>query len=115
MLAAAPKPIEDTYHGYAHADPPHQPLYLDLMLKHLRAERAQRVLDAGCGDGNFGASLAEAGYRMYGTLSRRDRPPARPRPPPLAIATWKVLDAGDVLPANFECCALATTAPVCGT
>src|SRR5262249_23151863 len=114
MLAAAPKPIEDTYHGYAQADPPHQPLYLDLMLKHLRAERAQRVLDAGCGDGNLAASLRKPHIACTGhcraamgpRLDRASRSPSRP---------GKSSTRGDVVPANFECYALATAAPVCGT
>jgi 2-polyprenyl-3-methyl-5-hydroxy-6-metoxy-1,4-benzoquinol methylase len=50
-----------------HPDPPHQPMYLRKMLKYLGAQRSIRtVLDAGCGDGNFAASLADAGYDIYG-------------------------------------------------
>lgn len=51
----------------SHPDPPHQPLYLEKMLRHLAVDPAiHRVLDAGCGDGNFAASLAACGYEMYG-------------------------------------------------
>ena len=48
-------------------DPPHQPMYLKLVLRWLQSEPGiRRVLDAGCGDGNFAASLAEAGYQVCG-------------------------------------------------
>lgn len=50
-----------------HPDPAHQPLYLAKMLAYLRADPTiHRIVDVGCGDGNFAASLAEAGYQMYG-------------------------------------------------
>ena len=50
-----------------HPDPPHQPLYLAKMLHHLKADPSiRRVLDAGCGDGNFAASISESGYEVYG-------------------------------------------------
>jgi 2-polyprenyl-3-methyl-5-hydroxy-6-metoxy-1,4-benzoquinol methylase len=56
-----------TYHDYRQADPPHQPLYLDFILRSLRADPTiRKVLDAGCGDGNFTASLAGEGFDMYG-------------------------------------------------
>jgi SAM-dependent methyltransferase len=56
-----------TYHNYEHPDPRHQPLYLDLVLQFLKAEKGiRRVLDAGCGDGSFTASLAAAGFEMHG-------------------------------------------------
>ena len=55
------------YHDYSEADPPHQPMYLRLIIEQLRSDpTVSIVLDAGCGDGNFAASLAEAGFRMYG-------------------------------------------------
>lgn len=48
-------------------DPPHQPMYLELVLRWLRSDPSIRcILDAGCGDGNFAASLAEAGYVVCG-------------------------------------------------
>lgn len=48
-------------------DPPHQPLYLAKMLRYLGADPSIRtLLDAGCGNGNFTASLAEAGYNVFG-------------------------------------------------
>ncbi len=55
------------YHDYERADPPHQPAYLEVVLRHLRSQRnIVRVLDAGCGDGNFTASLSDAGFKMVG-------------------------------------------------
>lgn len=56
------------YHDHElHPDPPHQSMYLRKMLQYLKAEPSVRkVLDAGCGDGNFAVSMAEAGYEMYG-------------------------------------------------
>jgi 2-polyprenyl-6-hydroxyphenyl methylase/3-demethylubiquinone-9 3-methyltransferase len=58
---------ESHYHDYANPDPPHQPLYLKLVLGHLSAPRGiKNVLDAGCGDGNFAESLAQAGYSVFG-------------------------------------------------
>jgi 2-polyprenyl-3-methyl-5-hydroxy-6-metoxy-1,4-benzoquinol methylase len=48
-------------------DPPHQPLYLRKVLEFLGSDSSiSRVLDAGCGDGNFTVSLAASGYTMYG-------------------------------------------------
>jgi SAM-dependent methyltransferase len=55
------------YHDFEQADPPHQGLCLGLILRHLRSSgNIVRVLDAGCGDGNFTASVAEAGFEMFG-------------------------------------------------
>lgn len=48
-------------------DPPHQPLYLRKVVRHLSNDPSiVRVLDAGCGDGNFAASLHDAGFEMFG-------------------------------------------------
>jgi 2-polyprenyl-6-hydroxyphenyl methylase/3-demethylubiquinone-9 3-methyltransferase len=58
--------LHSAYHNYTQADPPHQPLYLDLVIRYLTQAGARHVLDAGCGDGNFAASLHEAGFTMYG-------------------------------------------------
>jgi 2-polyprenyl-3-methyl-5-hydroxy-6-metoxy-1,4-benzoquinol methylase len=57
-----------TYNDYATSpDPPHQPLYLKKVLRHLAADPSiVHVLDAGCGDGNFAASLQDAGFEMFG-------------------------------------------------
>jgi 2-polyprenyl-3-methyl-5-hydroxy-6-metoxy-1,4-benzoquinol methylase len=50
-----------------HPDPPHQPLYLAKVLNYLRADPSiRRVLDTGCGDGNFAASIAAGGYELHG-------------------------------------------------
>jgi 2-polyprenyl-3-methyl-5-hydroxy-6-metoxy-1,4-benzoquinol methylase len=59
---------EHTYNNYnTQPDPPHQPLYLAKILQILQSNHHIRtILDAGCGDGNFAASLAERGYQMYG-------------------------------------------------
>jgi 2-polyprenyl-3-methyl-5-hydroxy-6-metoxy-1,4-benzoquinol methylase len=43
------------YHDYAQPDPPYQPL-----------PPAARVLDAGCGDGNFTDDIAALGHRCHG-------------------------------------------------
>lgn len=59
--------VDHIYHDYSQPDPPHQPLYLETMLRHLRAPGDIRhVLDVGSGDGNFTASLSDAGFLMYG-------------------------------------------------
>lgn len=59
--------VAHIYHDYSQPDPPHQPLYLEAMLKQLRAPgNIHTILDIGCGDGNFTASLAEAGFQMHG-------------------------------------------------
>ncbi|HEY1787234.1 MAG TPA: class I SAM-dependent methyltransferase [Verrucomicrobiae bacterium] len=55
-----------TYHDYSTPDPPHQPLYLSFLLRQLRNAGAKTVLDVGCGDGNFSASLASEGFETYG-------------------------------------------------
>jgi 2-polyprenyl-3-methyl-5-hydroxy-6-metoxy-1,4-benzoquinol methylase len=56
---------EYTYNAVA--DPEHQPLYLAEMLKYLRAEpNIRTILDVGCGHGSFAASLAEAGFQIFG-------------------------------------------------
>jgi 2-polyprenyl-3-methyl-5-hydroxy-6-metoxy-1,4-benzoquinol methylase len=55
------------YSDYSQPDPPHQPLYLRKMLDRLNEPGDIRsILDVGCGDGNFTASLAEAGFSLYG-------------------------------------------------
>jgi len=42
-------------------------MYFQKVLRWLRSDPSiKSVLDAGCGDGNFAASLAEAGYDMFG-------------------------------------------------
>lgn len=65
-------PNNESTPEYAYADarmdpdPPHQPLYLEKVLAHLCRHGARTVLDAGCGDGNFTASLSEHGYEVFG-------------------------------------------------
>ena len=55
------------YYNYEQADPPHQPLGFDQILRHLKLpDDIVRVLDVGCGDGNCTASVAEAGFQMFG-------------------------------------------------
>jgi 2-polyprenyl-3-methyl-5-hydroxy-6-metoxy-1,4-benzoquinol methylase len=82
------------YHDYEQADPLHQPLYLDLLLRHLRSrEGILRVLDAGCGDGNFTASLAESGLEVTGIdLSQGGIAKARSRYPHVQFAMGSVYD-----------------------
>lgn len=82
-----PDPQQHTYHDWeTHPDPPHQPLYLDILLRYLRSDPTiRRVLDAGCGNGSFTASLADAGFDMYGidlsesgiNVARRENPKAQ--------------------------------------
>jgi 2-polyprenyl-6-hydroxyphenyl methylase/3-demethylubiquinone-9 3-methyltransferase len=60
------QPAIDTYHGYEQPDPPHQDHYLELLLHYLRTAGVKRILDAGCGDGNFTASLVERGFEVCG-------------------------------------------------
>lgn len=56
-----------TYNDYDQKpDPPHQPMYLAEILRQLHGSHAKIVLDAGCGDGNFAASIAQAGFKTYG-------------------------------------------------
>jgi 2-polyprenyl-6-hydroxyphenyl methylase/3-demethylubiquinone-9 3-methyltransferase len=70
VSAAAPE-LEVVTHTYddfhQQPDPPHQPLYLRTVLGYLRGDpQIVSVLDAGCGDGNFTASVGAAGYTTYG-------------------------------------------------
>ena len=60
---------EYAYSDYnSNPDPPHQPLFLRTILKRLAEAPLpiDLVLDAGCGDGNFAADIAEAGYQVCG-------------------------------------------------
>lgn len=48
-------------------DPTHRPMYLAPTLDFLRRDKSiKRVLDAGCGGGDFTEGLAPAGYEVYG-------------------------------------------------
>ena len=59
--------VASFYHDFEQPDPPHQGLYLTKMLALLKsANGINKILDVGCGDGNFTASLAEHSYEMYG-------------------------------------------------
>ena len=58
--------FDHSYHDYSNPDPPHQPWFLDFMVRELRKKNCKTVLDVGCGDGNFSASLAAAGFDVYG-------------------------------------------------
>lgn len=61
-------PVGYVYEDYlVNPDPPHQPMYLDHVVRWLASvPSVDTVLDAGCGDGNFSASIAAAGYEVYG-------------------------------------------------
>jgi len=82
------------YHDYGGDDPPHEPLYLCLVVSHLkRYPNIKRILDVGCGDGNFTASLAKAGFTMYGIdLSPRRIQQAKSRAPTLTFALSSAYD-----------------------
>lgn len=52
----------------AQPDPSHRPMYLSKVLNALRElPHGAKVLDAGCGGGDFATGLAEAGYRIFGS------------------------------------------------
>jgi 2-polyprenyl-3-methyl-5-hydroxy-6-metoxy-1,4-benzoquinol methylase len=57
-----------TYDDYEMApDPSHRPMYLGGVLQALKAlPTGAKVLDAGCGGGDFSVGLAEAGFRVFG-------------------------------------------------
>src|SRR3954471_7282483 len=82
------------YSDYSVPDPPHQPLYLHKLLHLLKhAGNVRRVLDAGCGDGNFTQSLQEAGYEMYGIdLSEGGIQKAKSRFPACSFALHSIYD-----------------------
>jgi SAM-dependent methyltransferase len=82
------------YSDYSVPDPPHQPMYLNSIVKLLRGNGAvRRVLDAGCGDGNFTQSLSEAGFQMYGMdLSEGGVLRAKERYPACHFAKFSVYD-----------------------
>ena len=60
---------EYTYADYEERpDPSHRPLYLAGTLKYLAGiPEGGKVLDAGCGGGDFSIGLDEAGYDVYGS------------------------------------------------
>lgn len=77
------QPHQHTYEDWEkNPDPPHQPMLLGPVMRYLRGggPSVRRVLDAGCGNGNFTASIAGAGYEVYGidlsesgiSIARRD-------------------------------------------
>jgi len=87
--------FDHMYHEYDQPDPPHQPLYLKKILRHLGSDQSiQTVLDAGCGDGNFAASLAEDGrFKMYGIdLSKGGIAHARDRYSNIYFAEWSLYE-----------------------
>jgi 2-polyprenyl-6-hydroxyphenyl methylase/3-demethylubiquinone-9 3-methyltransferase len=82
-----------SYHDYSTPDPAHQPMYLSKVVGVLRASGAMTILDAGCGDGSFTASLAEAGFNVYGLdLSEGGIARAKQTHPHLSFATASVYD-----------------------
>ena len=87
------KIMDFAYHDYSQPDPPHQPIYLAKIESILRAAKAHRVLDAGCGDGNFTASLSEAGFEMSGIdLSDGGVARAKARYPAISFRKVSVYD-----------------------
>lgn len=97
MTREGSPPLSDeayAYSDYSQPDPPHQPLYLDFLTRMLRTDPSiETVLDAGCGDGNFTKSLADAGFRMYGIdLSDGGVERARRRYPDVSFARASVYD-----------------------
>jgi 2-polyprenyl-3-methyl-5-hydroxy-6-metoxy-1,4-benzoquinol methylase len=82
-----------SYHDYGVPDPPHEPLYLAKVVHSLQTAGATTILDAGCGDGSFTASLAKAGFTVYGLdLSEGGIDSARGRYPHIQFATASVYD-----------------------
>lgn len=82
------------YHDYAQPDPPHQPLFLDLISRYLEPLPPDaHILDAGCGDGNFTADIAARGHRCHGIdLSEGGIARARERYPRIDFATASLND-----------------------
>jgi 2-polyprenyl-3-methyl-5-hydroxy-6-metoxy-1,4-benzoquinol methylase len=66
--APVDEPSQYTYNDHVQKpDPPHQPMYLERVARHLASTGdVHVVLDAGCGDGNFAESLVELGYELFG-------------------------------------------------
>ena len=60
------------YPSSGHEDPPHQGLYLTHIFRHLKPSEHGRVLDLGCGDGNFTASVCVRGFQMFGLDSNTE-------------------------------------------
>lgn len=87
-------PSDYTYSDYSVPDPPHQPMYLEKIVKLLQANgTVHRVLDAGCGDGNFTQSLSDAGFKMYGIdLSDGGISRAKERYAACHFARWSIYD-----------------------
>lgn len=88
------KQTNHAYHDYSQADPPHQPLYLERMVRRLRESPGIcKVLDAGCGDGNFTSSLAVEGFTMYGIdLSAGGITKAKGCGSLISFAEWSLYD-----------------------
>ena len=63
-----PPGVDHIYPNFdEHPDPSHRSLYLAQVLKILaELPRGAKILDAGCGGGDFAVGLAEAGYEIYG-------------------------------------------------
>ena len=58
---------EYIYNDYnKNPDPSHRPMYLSKVLAFLGGDQVRKVIDVGCGGGDFSVGLAEAGYEVYG-------------------------------------------------
>ena len=60
--------MDHTYANFdVEPDPSHRPMYLEKALRFLQSvPRGAKVLDAGCGGGDFSIGLHAAGYDVYG-------------------------------------------------
>jgi 2-polyprenyl-3-methyl-5-hydroxy-6-metoxy-1,4-benzoquinol methylase len=90
-----------TYEDYSLApDPSHRPMYLADVLRSLEIiPKGAKILDAGCGGGDFSIGLSEAGYDVYGSdMSQSGINTAEA----LGIGTFKQASVYDNLAAPFS-------------
>ena len=92
--------MEHIYQDFAeHPDPSHRPQYLAPVLASLaELPRGARILDAGCGGGDFSIGLAEAGFEIYGCDLNESAIAAANR---LGIGTFKLASLYENLAAPF--------------